>query len=248
MKTTKGLLHVHSKFSYDGEHSLEEIARFAKSRGCSFVGMTEHADTFDSEIMSRFVRGCEEVSDHDFLMIPGLEFACEGDFHVLGLGIESFRELKKTQEVIQFIHAQKGFAVLAHPGRYGYQIPPALLAEVDGVEIWSATYDGRYVPNPRTIKFFQEQRKGNGCVIALGGEDLHKITNLPKVEIRIACAELNKEAILREFKKGHFEISNRWFRLSSSMENKRGRLAGLAVARVVYDLVKKGRAFLRELW
>jgi predicted metal-dependent phosphoesterase TrpH len=248
IRTLRGLLHAHSQFSHDGEHSLEEIARFAKRKRYDFIGMTEHSDTFNAETMAKLVKGCAAMSDRDFLMIPGLEFTCEDDFHILGLGIESFKELKKPQEIIQFIHNQRGVAVIAHPRRYNYKIPQALLAEVDGIEVWSAVYDGRYVPNDQSLAFIKEFRRRNGSIIAFGGEDLHRITNLPKVEIRIPCAELNKDILLGELMKTDFEISNNFFHLNSSMENGGMRLTGILIARRFYVLAKKGREFLKRIF
>jgi hypothetical protein len=54
-----------------------------------------------------------------------------------------------------------GLAVLAHPGRAAYHCPPALCVALDGIEIWNAAYDGRFVPPPASFRLLQEARCAN---------------------------------------------------------------------------------------
>ena len=116
--TLKGIIHVHSNLSYDGQHSLEEIAQYAKKCGYGFVGMTEHSDTFDNDKMSDFVNECRRLSNSELLVIPGVEFTCENKLHLLGLGIEHFTDVKDPISVARFIRAQGGLAIVSHPVRY----------------------------------------------------------------------------------------------------------------------------------
>src|SRR5262245_38303712 len=138
-----GIIHVHSDFSYDGKHTLEELASLAKNRGYSFVGMTDHSDTFDADKMAAFVKACRRLSDPELLLIPGIEFNCENDFHLMGLGIECLPdvEIKDPIVVAQFIRAQGGLAIVSHPSRYAYRMPSGIETEIHGIEVWNASYD-----------------------------------------------------------------------------------------------------------
>ena len=43
---------------------------------------------------------------------------------------------------------------LAHPGKYHWRVPGALVAGVDAIEIWNSKwiYDGAAGPHPRSIQ------------------------------------------------------------------------------------------------
>ncbi len=86
---TPGLIHVHSEYSYDGTLSLEELVSLCKEGEDRFVILTEHADDFYDSKMDMLVDECKKLSTKDFILIPGLEFNCEG-MHILAIGIEKF--------------------------------------------------------------------------------------------------------------------------------------------------------------
>ena len=102
-----GIIHVHSTFSYDGEHTLAELASFGKKCGYSFIGMAEHSDTFDDAKMKALVEECGRLSDGEFLMIAGIEFSCEGSLHLIGLGIRQFTSARDPIVVARFIRDRK---------------------------------------------------------------------------------------------------------------------------------------------
>jgi predicted metal-dependent phosphoesterase TrpH len=212
----EGIIHVHSNFSYDGRHSLREITLFAKDRGYSFVGMSDHSDTYDRDKMTDLVKECKSLSDSNFLLIPGIEFTCENNLHLLGLGIEQLTELKEPISVSKFIKAQGGVAVVSHPIRYNYRIPAGLEMAIDGIEIWNAGYDGRFIPNDLSIDLWQSLRKNNPSLHAFGGQDLHHFQHYCHVKITLACDELSREKILAALKEGAFSISNPYFRFYPS--------------------------------
>jgi len=172
----RGIIHVHSTFSYDGQNTLGELAAMGKSRGYSFIGMTEHSDTFDHPKMAAFVQECRSLSDASFVLIPGIEFSC-GPLHLLGLGLDRFTESTDPVLVTRFIQEQGGLAAVAHPSRYRYQVPEALVAELDGIEVWNASYDSRFVPDRRVIELWRTLLRTNGKLMGFGGQDLHRITS-----------------------------------------------------------------------
>lgn len=244
--TKTGIIHVHSIFSHDGQHTLEEIALFVKKLGYSFIGMTEHSDTFNEDKMFNFVKECMRLSDSKFLMIPGIEFTCENNLHIIGLGIEHFTDIKDPISVAQFIRAQGGLAMVSHPVRYDYKIPSALETEINGVEIWNTAYDGRFVPNDRSIVLWQTLRKHNKSLIAFGGQDLHHITGHFHVKITISCNELKQETILWALKEGNFLISNPYFRLHSARPTGWIKRMSIICARRTYMQMKSIRDYLNR--
>src|SRR5438445_4479154 len=156
-----GIVHVHSNLAYDGQNTLAEIASLGRSRGYQFVGMSEHSDTFEPKKMADLVDECRRLSDGSFLMLPGLEFTCDNRLHLLALGIERYTTLTNPALVARFVNAEGGVAVLSHPIRYGYQIPAGLEMVLDGIEVWNAGYDGRFIPNDRSIRLWESLRVRN---------------------------------------------------------------------------------------
>jgi hypothetical protein len=237
-----GIIHVHSTLSYDGKHTLAQLASFGRARGYSFMGMTEHSDTFDDAKMKVLVDECERLSDDEFLLIAGIEFSCEGNLHLIGLGIRHFTSVKDPIELARFIRAQGGLAVVSHPSRYGYEIPPALVGEIDGIEVWNASNDSRFVPDGRVMDLWRRLRQHNQALAAFGGQDLHRITRHRHVRLILGGEDggLTTEGILARLRAGNFIVSNRYLRIGGDRPPgwaRRGVMAwmwrGQAVARLL---------------
>jgi hypothetical protein len=239
-KSLRGIVHVHSNYSYDGHNSLEEIARDARSRGYAFVGMTEHSDTFDHLRMRDYVRDCARVSTSECLVIHGIEFRCGKDLHLVGVGVGGYTADDDPLRVTDFIHREGGIAVIAHPIRNHYRLPAGLARAVDAIEVWNASYDGRFVPNDRSLALLGELRKSaNESLLAFGAQDLHRIVNHGHVEITVCCDDISATSIVAALKKGEFTISNPCFRLHSRQDIEPSTLARIRLVRRMYTL---GRA------
>lgn len=238
MKNLKGIIHVHSNFSYDGLVSLEEIAIFGKKRGYTFIAMSEHSDTLNGERIAEYVKECQKYSSPDCLIIPGIEFTCDNNLHLIGLGVQNYTDSKDPFVVAKHIHEQNGVAIIAHPSRYGYQIPLNLASVVDGIEVWSVAYDGRFVPNSHSLNFIKKMRKENASILAFGGQDLHRITDNYNVEIIASCSRVNRLAILHTLKEGYFTISNFCFRLDSKNEPRRLQVIQIYLVRRMVTLAR----------
>jgi hypothetical protein len=241
MSPWRGILHVHSRYSYDGEHSLEEIASFAGRRGYSFVCMSEHSDTLDEEKVARFVEECGRVSNSGCLIIPGIEFTCQNRLHLMGLGVRGYISSRDPLQVTDFIHSQGGIAVICHPIRYQYLIPHDLSRVVDGIEVWNGVYDGRLVPNDRSLRLIREVRRYNKSCLAFGGQDLHRLHERDSVEITVDCDRLAEDALVRALKNGDFFIQNPYFKLSPLTPEPWPKLATITLARRFYLLAKMAR-------
>jgi predicted metal-dependent phosphoesterase TrpH len=110
----KAALHVHSTYS-DGEFTLTELKQLFSAEGCSVVGITDHAQSFDPAKLADYVSECKSLSDDRFLFLCGLEFGCEQQMHMLGYGATATVQTQDPQEVIRHIEENQGLAVIAHP-------------------------------------------------------------------------------------------------------------------------------------
>ena len=229
-----GILHVHSNLSYDGQNTLAEIASFAKRRGYRFVGLSEHSDTFDQHKMAHLVDECRRRSDASLLMVPGLEFTCDHNLHLLALGIEYYTDVTNPALVARFVKAQGGLAILSHPSRYGYQIPSGLEMLLDGIEVWNAAYDGRFLPNDRSIRLWKALHARNNSLRAFGTQDLHTIRDHRHVRVSVRCNRLTRDTILQSLKNGDFVISNSYVRLRSDSSPGWMKLKAIGAAHRAY--------------
>lgn len=246
MTTYTGMVHVHSTCSYDGQHSLDALVQEAKRRGYRFLGMSEHSDTLDSDRVAEFVAACNRVSSSDCLVIPGIEFTCKDKLHLLGFGVREFIVSDNPVEVSRFIHDRGGVAVVAHPRRYGYQIPPELVSELDGIEVWNAGYDGRFVPDTNALSLLQDLRKRNPSLLGFGGQDLHRLANHDYIGLSIGAAELSHASVLEALRQGNFSIQGPLWTIDAKRELKPGLAALLSVNRYLFDVGRSVRAALQQ--
>ncbi len=242
MKNLRGIIHVHSTFSYDGKHSLEEIAAMARKRGYDFVGITEHSDTLDDDKMTAMVEECKRVSSPKCLIIPGVEFTCENNLHLVSVGVERYTDLKRPGEVARFVQEQGGVAVVAHPVRYRYKIPAEMLPHIDGIEIWNAGYDGRFIPNDRSIRLLADLRHNHPSLLALAGQDLHRIQDHRHVTLTLQCADFTRQGVVQALKAGDFFMENPYFRLDGRRFPAGGRLWAMGRMRRLYEAVRACKA------
>lgn len=170
----KALLHVHSNYSYDGQPSLENLASWGESRGLGAILLSEHTNDFDGEKMNRFVVHCDALARERCRLVPGLEFPVRGGFHLLGFSVREFAPIVDPVSAVRFIHDQGGLAVLAHPARYKGAWPDdTMLADLDGIEVWNARYDGRFVPSERVLAASEAVIKRQPHLSRYCGQDLH---------------------------------------------------------------------------
>ena len=236
MKSVKGIIHIHSNCSYDGKHSLEEIAQHGIKRGYSFIGMTEHSDTLNEERMVEYVKECQNVSSQDCLIFPGIEFTCENDLHLIGLGVRHYTEKKGPLEVAKFIRQQDGIAIIAHPFRNNYRLHSNLFSIVDGIEVWNTAYDGRFVPNIHSLILLRNLRKNGYSILGFGGQDLHQIRDHMSVEVSLSIENLTEKSLFLALKGGHYRISNSHLSVSPGGDTNLLRLVQIGLARKIYEL------------
>ncbi len=244
MPLFKGLLHVHSSYSGDAEHSLHQLVELGRRKGYSFIGMTEHSESLDPGKTAAYVQECRRISNADCLLIPGIEFTCAGDLHLIGFGVTRYTDSQDPLQVSRLIRDDGGVVILAHPRRYNYAVPPEVASTLHGIEVWNAGYDGRYVPDYRSLRLLRSLRMQIGPLLAYGGEDLHRESRSPHVHIQLTCQELREDMVLRALRQGDFVVSNSYFQLGAGSRQGWMALTQIVIARRLYDVTRAIRAVL----
>ena len=212
-KRVRGLLHVHSNFSRDGVCSVRDLAEFARTRGYRFVGLTDHAEDLLRGDMRRLEGECEAQSDARLIVMPGLEFRCDEGVHILGIGMTEDVRSRNAVTVAGRIRACGGLAILAHPGLNGHQCHAALAGVLNGVEVWNAGYDGRFVPPIESLRLLDDIRQRNPAVAGFGGADLHSFDRPAGVAVELRTedrAKVDIRVILHHLRSGRFRVRGRY--------------------------------------
>lgn len=86
----KADLHIHTKYSFDGDTSVDEIFAMAKRQRIDCIALTDHND----------IRANNEARRYDSLTwIPGIEVDCyfqRSIYHIVGLGIDFQAPIYRT--------------------------------------------------------------------------------------------------------------------------------------------------------
>jgi len=235
---------VHSLYSYDGRHSVSEIVQAARDAALSFVCITEHSDTLDASRVRDLVAECSSLSSDDLVVIPGIEFTCQGGLHLLGIGVRSFDASRDPVSLSGFIREQGGVSVFAHPYRKAYDIPPGFLDSIDGIEIWNASYDGSLVPNGRALDLYVRARSTNPRLFALTGNDLHRLVNVRKLAVEMRLRSLDAESIQEALRTGAFRGVSRLCSISGRPRGGSAQRLGIHALDAAYHGAQRLRASL----
>lgn len=202
----RGMVHVHSTYSYDGTLSVEELAGFFRERGLNFIALTDHADTMDQEKTTRFVEECDRLSDPLFQIIPGLEFESKQGLHILALGQRTYFEETDVIKIVKRIKQDGGIPILAHPPIEMPDVSEELIRELVGVEIWNGPHDGPVSPSPYSVKLLRQWQKINPSLIAFEGADFHHVESLKPVQVMLDESAKDEKSILASLRDGRFRI------------------------------------------
>ncbi len=236
-----GVLHVHTAYS-DGEFAPSELRRALEKDGCRFACLSDHAEAFDTTKVAAFRSECASLSDSDFLMVPGLEFECEGRFHLLGYGCTELTTSRDPERVMQHIRANGGVVVLAHPMEEHLAQLERLAPGLSGIEVWNSKYDGRYAPRLTPFDSVRRLRAAGHGLHAYFGLDLHWRTQFRGLQVRVSTGRLEQTALLARLRAGDFVGTYRDLELPSN-----GLLTASAKVRLAFrHHVSDGlRGFLR---
>jgi predicted metal-dependent phosphoesterase TrpH len=235
-----GALHVHSRYSHDGRDSLEELRELALARGIGFVGLTEHAEDLDPEIWSRYAAHCAALSDDRVRLIAGLEFRFGGypGLHLLALGVSRWMAPATPAEFVAEAREAARFTIVAHPVLARYRVPDVVRDAIDAVEIWNASYNTRYLPDPRAIRLLHEIQRARPAVVGTVGLDQHDGRNDRETRVLVAAGAPDP---LGEIAAGRFVNVGRTMRFDATVRLGGGRLAMLTLLRWGFDRVERAQ-------
>ncbi len=199
----KAALHVHSTYS-DGEFTLAGLKQIYADEGCSVVGITDHADSFDEPKLADYISECASLSDENFLFLCGLEYTCEQQMHVLGYGSTQLGHTQDPQRIIRHIGEYGGLAVIAHPKDSMFPWIESFETLPVGLETWNSKYDGRYAPRPGTFELLHRLQARRPGMRAFYGQDLHWKKQFRGLFNHIQCDRLDRGEILKALSTGKY--------------------------------------------
>jgi len=216
----EGLFHVHSNYSTDGRLSLEDLREECIKRGLRFMVVTDHAEDFPPGKIRQFIDHCHKVSDGSFLVVPGLEFNIDEDHevHLLVVGLDGLPCENGPEAILEKIREgeNNALAVGAHLSRSNHYIPPEYENKINGIEVWNAAYDSRFLPDHKAIRLFADLKKLNKRLVGFGGLDLHDHSGFRELRISLTNSCHNSQELLDDLKAGKFKIRGPFVDISSS--------------------------------
>lgn len=240
----KGALHVHSKLSRDGTMTIVQLAEWYGRRGYQFLAIGEHAEDLNEAKVQALGQQSAESSSPQFCVIPGIEFACRDDMHLLGIGAVRLAPEQEPRAMVQALHEEGVFVVLAHPRRIRWSCPPDVLCEVDAAEIWNVGYDGKYLPSPQALGAYQRMRQTNPRLLAVASHDFHRVSSFYDVAIEMDVPSLSAREILRNLREGCYRIRSPFFHSDPRARLSWGVVASIRVLGWQLANLRKARAFL----
>ncbi len=199
----KGVMHVHSTYSYDGKESLQSLRSFLMAQGIQFCCLTEHTDKMTIEQARLFVQECKVLSGSQFLFIPGFEVPFK-NAHILLVGCEVFLGQFADVELLKMWSQKSALTILAHPVRNHFKVDETMESVIDGIEVWNQQYEGKYVPRVRSCRLFFKVSAKNPNLLATGGLDFHRKEHFGAPLYSLELEHLTQEAVLVALKKGEY--------------------------------------------
>jgi hypothetical protein len=200
----RGACHIHSRYSYDGTLSLQEIRDVLRAQGASFALMAEHTDALDPAAAQAFIAECQAVSDDQFRFIPGFEVPYLGT-HILVLGAHHYY-VGDSREILARWQSEGALLVVAHPHRNGYRLDQFLRDHSDGIEIWNSQYDGIHAPRGHAVHLYRGLQRSRSSVKAYGSLDLHRGTHRYGPQIAIEVSDMSETTIISALRTGSFSM------------------------------------------
>lgn len=242
----RGALHVHSTLSRDGTMTIAELSHYFKRKGYQFLAMGEHAEDLDDAKVQALREQSVACSDHEFVVIPGVEFAVTCDIHIVGIGVTNLIRLENPVYVAGQIRERGGMSILAHPKRFGWDCPPEVLLAVDAAEIWNIGYDGKYLPSAKALPAFERMKDANPMLLAIASLDFHRTASFYDVAIEMNTLALSPDAILQNLKRGGYRVQSAFFKCDAHGTLSRARLAFIRQASRHLERLRRMRSSLER--
>lgn len=197
-------LHMHTTCS-DGKKTIEEAAGIYKEEGYDVVAVTDHWKFRAGEPIC----GLRTISGAEYNIGGGN--ACDGVFHILGIGCSSEPKLtpdSKAQEIIDEIHRCCGLAVLAHPAWSLNTVQHiADLHGIDGTEIYNSVSDAGESARPYSGDFVDAVACAGRIFPLIADDDTHYYDGSDETKAWImleASPDASDEELLETIRQGKF--------------------------------------------
>jgi len=206
--SARGVIHVHTEFSFDGALDAARIAEKCRERGLAFAAVADHAESMDSKQLDRLVGECRANSDSSFVLIPGLEHRYRHGVHILALGQSRWTTEPSTVDMLSSLADDDCALVAAHCAS-PHDLPPELLEILTAVEIWNVSRDMRLLPTSRHLPVYQHWAARYPNLYAVGGLDMHKGNEWGCEVVLDSPCEASTGAVLERLKAGRFSTRSR---------------------------------------
>lgn len=202
----RGNTHTHATFSDENDtNDVPEIASWYEQAGYNFLVLSEHND----HLKEKKIFSHDELSHPPiFLMISGNELS--NSRHHLAFGINYYiGDETSLQDGVEKTIAAGGIPILNHP-----QSPVEKAADIlaiKGLNHMEIANGGRPNDIPASEVLWDSLLSlPNGRLIyAVGADDNHyNKENVGRAWIMVRAPDLTKEAIMENFRKGNYYVSN----------------------------------------
>jgi len=188
----RGIIHIHSCYSYDSILSIENIAKFALKNKLNFVCVTDHNTIAGSLALKQYV----EKHKLPIEVIIGAEYKTSlGD--IIALGIKEEIKILDFDSFIEEVKKQGGLLLFPHPYK-GHKNIDYIAKKVDLIEVFNSRVGQK--ENERAKKLALKYGKqiyfasdahtylslGN-CIIEFEKIENNFLESLLKAKIRPVC-------------------------------------------------------------
>lgn len=243
-----GVVHVHSGWSHDGKDTLEALHDLSRGRGIRFVGLTDHAEDFTEARFREYQAACQKASSEHVQLIAGLEYRFAGlkGLHLLALGMAAWMNPATPAEFIAEARRVVRFTIAAHPILYHHELPEVVEQGIDAIEIWNASYNTRWLPDPRAIELLKRVQRKRPEVTGIAGLDQHDAKNDRETRVLLLKADESLDP-LAELKAGRYVNLGRTMELGASEAMSPTALGMLHLVRWGFDGVERTQDKLTRL-
>ncbi len=236
---------MHTDLSHDGAETLADLRTLFKGHGHSFVCLTDHSQDVSPEQFEELVACCQRLSDESFVFIPGLEYSCDGEIHIMGIGIREKTSETEPGRVVDRIHEHGGVAVLSHPTKSSkYTFEEAWVKKLDGAEIWNRGVDSRIAPESKSIRQFLRFREINPSILAFYGQDLHRRKTYIDLAVQVEATGCRPDLIVEAMRRGEFRCWSPLFRISAKADLSPFKRWFMQIAKALFNTARRLKEIL----
>lgn len=203
----RGLTHVHSTYSFDGQLSLSQMKKLFRNQGYHFVLMSEHIEGLSTHEFSCFLDECDQLSDEGFIFAPGLEFHAEC-ISINGLKRPLQKMAKGRKQLMEECLDHDTFNIFVHPSLRRSLPNDKMLEKIHAIEVWNAKYDGARYPSPQNIRIWRKHC-GHQKLTPVFGVDFHETNQLVPIYMSVELEHLSADGVMAAFKAGKYSLHYR---------------------------------------